>query len=104
MDHDKIHKAKAVQQWLAAHPRVCLLFLPTDCPRANPMERAFGEVHDGCARNHRRKRLPDLVAEVEDHVPVNGPRQYKLSDLYDEPAATAAVTRSAAEDQTTVAA
>ena len=104
VDNYKIHKAKAVQQWLAAHPRVRLLFLPTYCPRANPIERAFGDVHDGCTRHHRRKRLPDLVADVEDHLHVNGPWPYKLSDLYDEPAVTAAITQIAAEEQTTVAA
>jgi putative transposase len=104
VDNYKIHKAKAVQQWLAAHPRVRLLFLPTYCPRANPIERAFGDVHDCCTRNHRRKRLPDLVADVEDHLHVNGPWQYKLSDLYYEPAVTAAVTQIAAEEHTTVAA
>ena len=48
-------------------------------------------MHDCCTRNHRRKRLLDLVADVEDHVHVNGPWQYKLSDLYYEPAVTAAV-------------
>jgi hypothetical protein len=40
VDHDKLHKAKAVAQGLAAHPRVRLLCLPTYCPRANPIERA----------------------------------------------------------------
>jgi hypothetical protein len=60
-DNDKIHKAKAVAQWLAVHPRVRLLFLPSYCPRANPLERAFGEVHDCCTRNHRRTRRPDLI-------------------------------------------
>lgn len=29
VDHCKIHKANAVVQWLAQHPRVTLLFLPT---------------------------------------------------------------------------
>src|SRR5262245_42390944 len=33
VDNYKIHKAKAVEQWLAAHPRVQLLYLPTYCPR-----------------------------------------------------------------------
>jgi putative transposase len=82
VDNYKIHKAKAVEQWLAAHPRVTLLFLPTYCPRANPIERAFGDVHDCCTRNHQRKRLPDLVADVEDHLYLNGPWPYKLSALY----------------------
>ena len=80
------------------------LFLPTYCPRANPIERAFGDVHDCCTRNHRRKRLPDLVADVEDHLHRNGPWPYKLSDLYDEPAVTAAVENIAAEEYAKVAA
>jgi putative transposase len=104
VDNYKIHKAKAVAQWLDAHPRVTLLFLPTYCPRANPIERAFGDVHDCCTRNHQRKRLPELVADVEDHLRLNGPWQYKLSELYYEPAVTAAVVKIAAEEHVQVAA
>jgi transposase len=91
VDNYKIHKAKAVAEWLAHHPRVQLLFLPTYCPRANPIERAFGDVHDLCTRNHTRKRLRDLVADVENHLQLNGPWQYQLSELYYEPAVTAAL-------------
>ena len=97
VDHSKIHQAKAVEQWLATHPRVSLLLLPTDCPRANPIARAFGDVHDCCTRNRQRTRLPELVADVEDHGRLNGPWQYKLSDLYYEPAVIAAVDKIAAE-------
>jgi len=100
----KIHKAKAVEQWLAAHPRVTLLFLPTYCPRANSIERAFGDVHDCCTRNHRRKRLPDLVADVEAHLQVNGPWPYKLSQIYYEPMVTAAVEQLMAASQPKTAA
>ena len=104
VDNYKIHKAQAVEQWLAAHPRVTRLFLPTYCPRAKPIERAFGDVHDGCTRNHQRKRLPDLVADVEDHLHLNGPWQYQLSHLYYEPAVSAAVEKIAAEEYAMVAA
>ena len=104
VDNYKIHKAKAVEDWLAAHPRFTLLWLPTYCPRANPLERAFGDVHDCCTRNHQRKRLPDLVTDVEDHLHLNGPWKYKLSDLYDEPAVTAAVENIAAKEHAKVAA
>jgi putative transposase len=97
VDNYKIHKAKAVEEWLTKHPRVRLLFLPTYCPRANPIERAFGDVHDLCTRNHTRKRLRDLVADVVDHLHVNGPWRYKLSDIYDDPAVTAAVERMTME-------
>jgi putative transposase len=97
VDNDCIHKAKAVEQWVANHPRFILLWLPTYCPRANPIERAFGDVHEKCTRNHTRKRLRDLVQDVERHMQENGPWKYKLSQLYNEPEVTAAVERIAAE-------
>jgi transposase len=97
VDNYKIHKAKAVAQWLTMHPRFELLFLPTYCPRANPIERVFGDVHDLCTRNHTRKRLRDLVADVVEHLHVNGPWPYKLSDIYHEPAVTDAVSKMAIE-------
>ena len=104
VDNDCIHKAKAVAQGWASHPRLELLWLPTSCPRANPMERAFGDVHDQCTRHHKRKRLRDLVRDVERHVQENGPWQYKLSQPYDAPEVTAAVERIAAEKQPKMAA
>jgi transposase len=104
VDNSSSHQAKAVEPWLAAHPRFTLLWLPTSCPRANPIERAFGDVHDCCTRHHQRKRLPDLVADVEDHVHLNGPWQYKLSDLYYEPAVTAAFEKSIVQEHAKAAA
>jgi hypothetical protein len=58
---------KAVDQWLAQHPRFIRLFLATNGPRADPIEHTFGDVHDCCTRNHRRKPLPDLGDDVEEH-------------------------------------
>jgi hypothetical protein len=104
VDNYKIHKAKAIEQWLASHPRFTVVFLPTYCPRANPIERAFGDVHDCCTRNHQRNHLPDLVADVEDHVHLDGPWKYQLSDLYNKPAVTAAVARIAVEEYAAAAA
>ena len=76
VDNYGIHKAKAVEQWLAAHPRFELLFLPTYCPQANPIERAFGDIHDKCTRNHQRQRLEELVRDVEQQLTTNGPWHY----------------------------
>jgi transposase len=90
-DNAKIHKAAKVQQWLATHPRFELLYLPTYCPRANPIERAFGDVHDKCTRNHTRKRIWHLVQDVHQHLRVNGPWRYALSEIYYTPEVTAAV-------------
>jgi transposase len=104
VDNYCIHKAKAVDQWLAQHPRFALLWLPTYCPRANPIERVFGDVHDKCTRNHKRKRLRDLIKDVEWHVQENGPWRYKLSQLYGDPEVTAAVEAIVAETQPKIAA
>lgn len=91
VDNAQLHKAKKVQQWLATHPRFALLYLPTYCPRANPIERAFGDVHDKCTRNHTRKRIWHLVQDVHQHLRVNGPWRYSLSEIYYTPEVTAAV-------------
>jgi putative transposase len=99
VDHYGIHKAKAVERWLAEHPRFELLFLPTYCPKANPLERAFGDVHDKCTRNHQHKRSEELVWDVERHLSNNGPGKYELSQLYYTPEVTAAGERIATEQQ-----
>jgi transposase len=91
VDNFGIHKAKVIQQWLAAHPRIELLFVPAYCPKANPIERVFWEVHDKCTRNHRRKQIGQLVGDVEQHLQVNGPWPYKLSAIYYTAEVTAAV-------------
>jgi transposase len=104
VDNYCIHKAKAVTQWLASHPRFEVLWLPTYCPRANPIERVFGDVHDKCTRNHKRKRLRDLVQDVERYMQEHGPWQYNLSHLYQAPEVTAAVERIATEAHAKIAA
>ena len=104
VDNYCIHKAKAVKQWLASHPRFELLWLSTYCPRANPIERAFGDVHDKCTRNHTRKRLRDLVQDVKTACARKWTMEVQLSQLYDAPEVTAAVERIAAEKQFKLAA
>jgi len=98
-DNYRIHKANLVEQWLAAHPRFEIIWLPSYCPNANPIERAFGDVHDKCTRNHKRKRIDDLVGDVQDHLTVNGPWPYQLSHIYYTPEVDAAVTTMLATPQ-----
>ncbi len=100
VDNSKIHYAGEVEKWLAAHPRFALLYLPTYCPKANPIERAFGDVHDKCTRNHTRKRMWHLVQDVEQHLQVNGPWPYALSELYYTPEVTAAIEALRAAEST----
>jgi transposase len=91
VDNYRIHRAKAVAEWLARHPRFELVFLPSYCPRANPIERAFGDVHDKCTRNHKRAGIADLVADVVWHLKRNGPWRYRLSKIYYAPEIDAAM-------------
>lgn len=100
VDNSKIHYAGEVAKWLAAHPRFELLYLPTYCPKANPIERAFGDVHDKGTRTHTRKRMWHLVQDVEQHLAVNGPWPYVLSELYYTPEVTAAVQALRVADTT----
>jgi transposase len=93
VDNYRIHKAQAVQRWLATQPRFHLLWLPTYCPRANPIERLFGDVHDKITRNHKRKRLRDLVADVARYLDHHGPWLYQLSTIYQEPTITPLLKR-----------
>ena len=97
-DNAKILHARKVEQWLAAHPRFELLYLPTYCPRANPIERAFGDVHDKCTCNHTRKRMWHLVQDVKCHLLANGPWRYALAEIYYTPEVTAAVEALQAAD------
>ena len=93
MDNYKIHKAQAVQRWLAAHCRLELVFLPTYGPRANPIERLFGDTHDKVTRNHRRKQIWRLVEDVKRHLAENGPWRYQLSEIYFTAEVTATLQR-----------
>jgi transposase len=94
-DNCKIHKAALVQRWLRQHPRFRLLFLPTYCPRANPIERCFGDLHDKVTRNHRRKRMRNLVCDVQRHLDQNGPWLYRLSEIYHSTEVTQALKQQA---------
>ena len=81
-DNYTIHTAQAVAQWRAAHPRMEVRFLPTDCPKARPIERALGDVPDKGTRHHKRKRLWSVVQDVEPHLGVNGPWHSEVSEIY----------------------
>ncbi len=95
-DNYRVHKAKAVEEWLAGHPRFEIIWLPSYCPQANPIERAFGDVHDKCTRNHKRTRIDDLVGDVKWHLKRNGPWPYQLSSIYYAPEVDAAVAELSA--------
>jgi DDE superfamily endonuclease len=97
VDNSCLHNAKAVGKWLETQPRFELWWLPTYCPQANPIERALGDVHAKCTRNHQRKRWRDLIRDVECHFEENGPWRYKLSHIDQEAEVSVEVERLAAQ-------
>jgi hypothetical protein len=64
---------------------------PLEVHYEEPIERAFGDVHDKWTGNHKRKRLWAVVRDVEQHLSINGPWHYELSEIYYTAEATAAV-------------
>jgi transposase len=104
LDNFKIHKSKVVNCWLEKHPRFHFLWLPSYCPMTNPIERAFGDVHDKCTRNHRRESLRWLIWDVKKHFEKNGPWQYKVPSIYHEPEVDEALAKLPQEDDLELAA
>jgi transposase len=61
LDNVKMHDAQVVRTWLAAHPRVQLLWLPKDAAHEeNPADRIWGLLKDDVAAD----RLAPTIAEV----------------------------------------
>jgi transposase len=89
-DNDSIHTAGDVRRWLARHPRFVLLWLPRYCPKANPIERIFGDLHDQITRNHRHGTLPPLLAEVQRYLRRRA-HHGQLPSIYREPAVESAL-------------
>jgi transposase len=62
MDNVQMHDAKVVRTWLAAHPRVQVLWLPKYAAHeANPAERIWGLMKDDVAANRLAGSIDDLV-------------------------------------------
>jgi transposase len=65
MDNVAAHHAKVVQRWLAAHPRVQVLWLPKYAAHeANPAERIWGLLKTDVAANRLAGTIEALVASA----------------------------------------
>jgi transposase len=63
MDNVRMRDAKVARQWLAAHPRVTVLWLPKYAAHdANPLERIWGLMKDGVAANRLAGGTKELTA------------------------------------------
>lgn len=65
LDNAGIHKARYVQTWLALHPRLELLFLPTySGHRHNPVEKVWWRLKQQVAANRLHADFDALVAAI----------------------------------------
>jgi transposase len=63
LDGSPAHTAKVVRAWLAAHPRVRVLWLPAYAAHeANPAERIWGLLKDDVAANRLAGSIDELAA------------------------------------------
>jgi transposase len=63
LDNVQMHDAKAVRAWLAANPRVQVLWLPKYAAHdANPAERIWGLLKDAVAANRLAGSIDELTA------------------------------------------
>lgn len=66
LDGAPCHTAKVVYAWLAAHPRVQVLWLPKYAAHeVNPVERIWGLMKDAVAANRLAGNLAALVAKAQ---------------------------------------
>ena len=66
VDNASIHTSKLVKAWLAAHPRLELVYLPTySGHQLNPVEKLWWDLKREIAANRNFKNLPELQRAIE---------------------------------------
>ena len=68
VDNASIHTSKAVKAWLAAQPRLQLIYLPTySGHQLNPVEKVWWDLKDCIAANHGFKTLAELDKAIRNY-------------------------------------
>ena len=75
VDNYSSHTAGDVQEWLAAHPRLQLYFLPTHGSHLNPVERIWLQLKDDLAANRLYGSIKVLLACVDRFFAAMTPEQ-----------------------------
>jgi len=74
-DNCSSHTAGDVKEWLAAHPRLQLHFLPAHCSHLNPVERIWLQLKDDLAANRLYGSITLLLATVDRFFAAMTPEQ-----------------------------
>lgn len=65
LDNYGIHSSRRVKEYLREHENLFRLhFLPPYCPEHNEIERLWRQVHANVTRNHRCKKIEELMQRV----------------------------------------
>jgi transposase len=62
------HRGAAVQQILADHPRLQVLFYPTASPDLNPQEHVWKAVRSAVGHNHTETSLTTLAERFNEYL------------------------------------
>lgn len=62
------HRGEPIQQLLAAHPRLEIVYLPTAAPDLNPQEHVWKTTRAAISHNHRYVKLEPLAAAFAAHL------------------------------------
>ncbi len=65
VDNYSSHKAHLVREWLDAHPRLRLMYLPTYCSHLNPVENIWRQLKGRVAANRLYGSMAVLLDTVE---------------------------------------
>ena len=65
LDNVSTHKTPAVQNWLAARPRITFHFTPTSASWMNQIETWFGILSRGAIRRGAFRSVKELVARID---------------------------------------
>jgi len=66
VDNAKYHRAKIFKEWLKAHSRIKILFLPSYSPNLNLMERLWKFFNEKVRCNEYFEKFSDFVQKVKD--------------------------------------
>jgi transposase len=66
VDNAKYHRAKIFKEWLKAHPRIKMLFLPSYSPNLNLIERLWKFFNEKVRCNQYFEKFSDFVLKAND--------------------------------------
>lgn len=76
LDNYTIHSSKRTRRYIAEHGELFQLhFLPPYTPEENHIERLWGDLHANVTRNHRCKKIDDLLDRVHEYMRVERARR-----------------------------